>query len=69
MKKIKFLAFITLEVSVGTDEDGDTVYEEMEFQKDEEIEVDIVSETDGQVEVQFDDGDVTFIPKEDIEII
>ncbi len=70
MSKIKFLKEMFIECCFGFDDFGDPIMEEEKVLKGEEFEVDIVSDEVDEdiIQIQFGNGSVSFIDRNDIEI-
>ncbi len=70
MSKIKFLKEMFIECCIGFDDFGDPIMEEEQVLKGEEFEVDIVSDEIDEdiIQIQFGNGSVSFIDRNDIEI-
>ena len=68
MSKIKFLEDQFIECCIGFDNDEEPIMEEEKILKGEEFDVELLETLDEFVGVQFGNGSVSFISKNDIEI-
>jgi len=75
LAKIKFVEDTWIECCVGFDEEEEPIYEEELIKEDDVLEVDVLAasglpmDKDELVQLQFGNGEVSFVYKEQIEVI
>ena len=75
LAKIKFVEDTTIEVCYGFDENEEPIYEEELIKEDDILEVDVLAasglpmDEDELVQLQFGNGEVCFVYKEQIEVL
>ena len=75
LAKIKFVEDTWIECCVGFDEEEEPIYEEELIKEDDVLEVDVLAasglpmDKDELVQLQFGNGEVCFVYKNDIEVI
>ena len=73
--KIKFIEDTWIEVCYGLDENEEPMYEEELIKEDDILEVDVLASSgvdmneDNLIQLQFSNGEVSFVYKQDIEVI
>lgn len=73
--KIKFIEDTWIEVCYGLDENEEPMYEEELIKEDDILEVDVLAASgvdmneDNLIQLQFSNGEVSFVYKQDIEVI
>jgi hypothetical protein len=66
--KIRFLKEQFIECCIGFDEDEEPIMEEEKVLQGGEFEIEVLNEDDEIIGVEFGNGTVSFLNKEDIEI-